>query len=155
MPAKHHVYVHAEDYQEERHGPTRPPTRNRAYEILAKHYNELPHQAQYEFDALRSKAAKQELEIALWARRFRTAYLNGDPLPPRKFGRTVDVDTSREKETKDLRSMARALWVVLETGERGVTSMEARTRGERGGGVSGSLNLLHRAGVVVCLTRTR
>lgn len=152
-PVKSHVYINPEYV-----GPAtrvRRPEANACYHILDKHYTELPEAAQNAFDAVRAEEVKEGVSLRTWARKFKYAYDHGYPLPARQFGRTIRVEASTRKGLEDLTSMGRALLAVLMAGPRGVTSLEARMSGERGGGPSGALSKLHKAGVIACLEAKR
>lgn len=135
--------------------PVRSPESNASYKILDTHYTDLPSGARKDFDRLLAAEAREHVEIRYWAKQFISAYDAGDPLPQRNLGSTVSVDTSTLKGAEDLSSMGRALLAVLDAGARGVTSIEARKMGERGGGISGALTKLHQAGVISCLEARR
>jgi hypothetical protein len=153
MARKSHIYVLPEYV-----GPrtdTRAPEANAAYQILDRHYHELPTAAKKEFDVLLNAELREGLDIRNWAREFRTAFDDGRPLPQRAFGKTVAVNTSTLKGAEDLSSMGRAYLAVLLAGSHGVTSIEARKLGEKGGGISGALTKLHQAKVIACLEATR
>lgn len=134
---------------------TRDPYYNAHRALVEQYYVDLPAVVQQKHDFL-VRAERAELRrIREWADRFIAAYSNGDPLPTMKLGRTVAVDTSTGKGSEDLKSMPRALYAVISSGYRGTTSMEARRHGEKGGGISGSLTKLHKAGVIRCLELKR
>lgn len=150
---KSHIYVLPEYV-----GPrtdTREPEANAAYQILDRHYPDLPPAARKEFDVLLAAETKEGVDIRNWARAFKYAFDHGKPLPQRAFGKTVVVNTSTLKGAEDLSSMGRAYLAVLRAGSSGVTSIEARKLGEKGGGISGALTKLHQAGVIKCLEATR
>ena len=150
---KSHIYILPEYV-----GPmtkTREPEANAAYQILDRHYSDLPPQAKSEYTALLAVEAKEGVNLRSWADSFRRAFHAGDPLPQRAFGKTVSVNTSTMKGAEDLSSMGRAYLAVLVAGSSGVTSIEARKLGEKGGGISGALSKLHRARVIKCLEATR
>lgn len=153
MSRKSHIYV-LPDYV----GlatKIRPPEANAAYQILDRHYHDLPPDARKEFDALLEAERREGLNIRSWARAFRIAFDAGKPLPQRAFGKTIVVNTSTLKGVEDLSSMERAYLAVLLAGSSGVTSIEARKLGEKGGGISGALTKLHQANVILCLESTR
>lgn len=135
--------------------PTREPEANAAYQILDRHYRDLPPDARKEFDALLAAETKEGVDIRAWANAFIHAYDTGAPLPQRAFGKTVAVNTSTMMGAEDLTSMGRALLAVLVAGSHGVTSIEARKLGEKGGGISGALTKLHQARVIACLEAKR
>lgn len=150
---KSHVYVNP-DYVGVATRVRRPEA-NACWHILDKHYDELPEAARVAFDAVRAEEVKDGVSLRAWARKFKYAFDHGHPLPDRRFGVTVRVDTSAQKGREDLTSMGRAYLAVLLAGPRGVTSLEARLNGEKGGGPSGALSKLHKAGVVACLEAKR
>lgn len=128
---------------------------NACYQILERDYKFLPDRTKRSFDIVRDLENRELSSIRAWANEFREAYDEGKPLPSRKFGATVNVDTSTMKGWDDLSSLAKALLAVITAKERGVTSIEARRNGEVGGGISGGLTKLHQAGVIVRLRETR
>lgn len=153
MSRKSHIYVLPEYV-----GPTtktRAPEANAAYQILDRHYRDLPPDARKEFDALLAAEVMEGVSVRNWARAFRVAFDAGDPLPKRAFGKTVSVDTSTMKGVEDLTSMERAYLAILLAGSHGATSIEARKLGEKGGGISGALTKLHQAKVITCLEAKR
>lgn len=153
MSRKSHIYVLPKYVGVDQ--PTREPEANSAYKILDRYYHDLPPGARKEFDVLLAAETREGVEIREWARRFRHAFGTGRPLPQRAFGKTVTVNTSTLMGAEDLSSIGRAYLAVLRAGSSGVTSIEARKLGEKGGGISGALTKLHQARVIACLEATR
>jgi hypothetical protein len=130
-----------------------PVEPNRAWSILESHEKCgcLCDRAMMEFNRLRAITENDLVRTARWAPGFLEACEEGTGLYPLSSDPLTLVDRGHRR----FNTRMVALEAVWKARARGVTGAEVIRAGGRAGGVSGSLSILHQAGVIARLDAKR
>jgi len=129
-----------------------PVEPNRGWSILAEHEGCcLCPTALAEFNRLRDLTERDLARTARWAPKFLEACEAGTGLYPLSGDPLTLVDRGHRR----FNTRMAALEAVWRARARGVTGAEVIRTGVRAGGVSGSLSILHQAGVICRLDTKR